>query len=126
MYYGSQSTTKSARTKKILTGITCLKTSFCFVSPVEEDAAGSKSGIFILFSDPSARLQYQPKIWSERYDGMGKSLKGFRRYVTTSGRWSLRPTAVSAARVTSSVRVRYVRPMIFTPGIIHIHGIFTA
>ena len=37
--------------EKILTGITCLKTSFCFVSPVEEDAAGSKSGIFTPVSE---------------------------------------------------------------------------
>ena len=51
-------------------------------------------------------------------------LKGFRRFVT-SGRWSLRPTAVSAARVTSSVRVRYVRPVIFTPVIIYIHFTFS-
>ena len=52
-------------------------------------------------------------------------LKGFRRFVT-SGRWSLRLTAVSAPRVTSSVRVRYVRPMIFTPGTVHTYYIFTA
>ena len=52
-------------------------------------------------------------------------LKGFRRFVTTSGRWSRRPTAVSAARVTSSVRVRYVRPVIFSLGIIHIHITFS-
>ena len=51
-------------------------------------------------------------------------LKGFRRFVT-SGRWSLRPTAVSAARVTSSVRVRYVRPVIFTTVIIYIHFTFS-
>ena len=36
--------------------------------------------------------------------------------------WSLRPTAVSAPRVTSLVRVRYVRPV----SIIHTHDIFTA
>ena len=53
---------------------------------------------------------------------MGRALKGFRRFGTTSGRWSLRPTAVSAPRVTSLVRVRYVRPV----SIIHTHDIFTA
>ena len=52
-------------------------------------------------------------------------LKGFRRFVT-SGRWSLRPTAVSAARVTSSVSVSYVRSMIFIPGIVHTYYIFVA
>ena len=32
----------------------------------------------------------------------------------------------SSARVTSSVRVRYLRPVIFTPGTVYIHDIFTA